>query len=89
VDIRYWIDQKVLSSRFSKIFNTPKHSLPVGDTPDPQDGWINGLLGEVQGGYIIKFSKIYIMNELEGGGYMNPHDGWMNDYKGGRSEDEW
>uniref|UniRef100_A0A914BWS5 Uncharacterized protein n=1 Tax=Acrobeloides nanus TaxID=290746 RepID=A0A914BWS5_9BILA len=28
------------------------------------------------------------MNELEGGGYTNPHDGWMNDYKGGRSEDE-
>ena len=40
-------------------------------------------------GYMIKFSKIYMMNELEGGGYTNPHDGWMNDYKGGRSEDEW
>ena len=29
------------------------------------------------------------MNKLEGGGNTNPHDGWMNDYKGGRSEDEW
>ena len=50
---------------------------------------MNGLSGGVQGGYMIKFSKIYMMNELEGGGYTNPHDGWMNDYKGGRSEDEW
>jgi hypothetical protein len=31
----------------------------------------------VQGEYMIKFSKIYIMNEMEGGGYTNPHDGWM------------
>ena len=49
---------------------------------------MNGLSGGTRG-YMIKFSKIYMMNELEGGGYTNPHDGWMNDYKGGRSEDEW
>ena len=56
-----------------------------GSAPVPQDEWMNGL----SGGYMIKFSKIYMMNELEGGGYTNPHDGWMNDYKGGRSEDKW
>jgi hypothetical protein len=39
-------------------------------------------------GYMIKFSKIYMVNELEGEGYTNPR-GWMNDYKGERSEDEW
>ena len=49
------------------------------------DGWMNGLSGGSTRGYMIRFSKIYMM-DWKGEGTRTL---MMNDYIGRRSEDEW